>query len=201
MEELNNVIAKNIALLRVENKMTQGELADKLNYTDKSVSKWERGESIPPVDILKNIADIFGVSLDYLVSSDHDEKYDKLYTAKENTPNKIIITLLAVSLVWLTATILFVYGMVLSPSHVANWLLFVYAVPLSIIVLIIFNGIWGKRKYMFVLISLEIWTLFTAIYLFFINKINLWAIFILGVPLQIAIILWSQLKTNKKRIK
>ena len=106
MDNVKENIAKNIARLRTENNMTQPELAKKLNYTDKSVSKWEHGIATPPIDVLKEIADIFGVTVDDMLRDMSDEEYDKIYTAKENKPNKIIITLLAVSLVWLIAIVL-----------------------------------------------------------------------------------------------
>ena len=71
MQDLKPVIAKNIADLRVAHGFTQLELAEKLNYSDKAVSKWERGESLPDVTVLKQISDLFGVTLDYLVNKEH----------------------------------------------------------------------------------------------------------------------------------
>ena len=105
--------------------------------------------------------------------------------------------LLAVSLVWILATVLFVYGVIFANQNF--WTLFVGAVPVTTIVLIVFNGIWGKRKYVFILVSILIWSIITTIYLLFLftpEKYNLWAIYIIGVPLQIATILWSQLKKS-----
>ena len=61
MEELREIIAKNISDLRKKSGLTQIELAEKLNYSDKAVSKWERGDSVPDVGVLKQIADLFGV--------------------------------------------------------------------------------------------------------------------------------------------
>ena len=61
MEDLREIIAKNIADLRREQNLTQAELAARLNYSDKAVSKWERGESMPDITVLKEIADLFSV--------------------------------------------------------------------------------------------------------------------------------------------
>lgn len=197
---MNNVkdnLPQNLTKLRLSSKMTQSEVAEKLNYTDKSVSKWERGEAIPPIDVIKDLADLYGVSIDYLVSDGKNISYDKRYTSKANNANKIIIMLLAVSLVWIIATVLFVYGVIFAKQNF--WTLFVGAVPVTTIVLIVFNGIWGKRKYVFILVSILIWSIITTIYLLFLftpEKYNLWAIYIIGVPLQIATILWSQLKKS-----
>ena len=195
---MNNVkdnLQQNLTKLRMSNNMTQSEVAEKLNYTDKSVSKWERGEAIPPIDVIKDLADLYGVTIDYLVSDGGDESYDKRYASKVNNANKIIITLLAVSLVWIVATVLFAYGIIFAEQ--GFWIFFVGAVPVTTIVLIVFNGIWGKRKYVFILVSILIWTVLSTIYLLFIflpNHYNLWAIFFVGVPLQIATVLWSKLK-------
>lgn len=62
--ELKNIIAQNITDLRKKEKLTQAEFAERLNYTDKAISKWERGESIPSIDVLKQIADMFNVKVD-----------------------------------------------------------------------------------------------------------------------------------------
>ena len=197
MNNVKEMLSQNLVKLRLESKMTQNEVAEKLNYTDKSVSKWERGEATPPIDVLKDLADLYSVSLDYLVSDTENGSYDRRYTSRANNANKVIIMLLAVSLVWIVATVLFAYGIIFAEQ--SFWTLFVGAVPFTLIVLLVFNGIWGKRKYTFILISMLIWTIITTIYLVFLiapSNYNLWAIFIIGVPLQIATILWSQLKKS-----
>ena len=71
-ENLRAVIAANITNLRKNSGMTQQDLAVRLNYTDKAISKWERGESVPDIVILKQIADIFGITVDYLLREEHE---------------------------------------------------------------------------------------------------------------------------------
>lgn len=197
MNDIKDNIAKNISKLRTERNMTQPELAKRLNYSDKSVSKWENGISTPPIDVLKEIADIFEVTLDDLVRDPDAGEYDRIYTAKENKPNKIVITLLAIILVWLIVIVMYVYGSVLADEN--YWQLFVYAVPVSAVVALVFNCLWGKRSYTFILVSVIIWSTLASLYLSFLEY-NPWMIFIVGVPVQIATILWSQLKSghNKK---
>ncbi len=192
MDKLYDNFAKNVSTLRSEKKMTQSELASKLNYSDKSVSKWERGESVPPIETLKAIADLFGVTIDYLISDNGNGNLDKTYTPKENSKNKIIITLLAVILVWFIAIVMYFYAVTLLKDY-GFWKLFVGAVPVSFVVLLIFNCIWGKTKLTFIIISCLVWTTLAAIYIFFIEN-NPWLIFIIGIPLQIGVILWSNLK-------
>ena len=197
MSELRNTVAKNLIKLRTRARLTQSELAEKINYTDKSISKWEHGESIPPVEVLKELADLFSVTIDDIVSERNEEFYDKHYNLKENKVNKIIITLLATSLVWLIATILYVYGLTL--AHVNYWIFFVGSVPISCIVLLIFNRIWGKRSFIFILTSVLQWSILATVFLYFLvySGNAPWAIFIIGVPLQVGIILWSLLKPSK----
>lgn len=197
MNDIKDNIAKNISMLRTERNMTQPELAKRLNYSDKSVSKWENGISTPPIDVLKEIADIFEVTLDDLVRDPDAGEYDRIYTAKENKPNKIVITLLAIILVWLIVIVMYVYGSVLADEN--YWQLFVYAVPVSAVVALVFNCLWGKRSYTFILVSVIIWSALASLYISFLEY-NPWMIFIVGVPVQIATVLWSQLKSghNKK---
>ncbi len=195
MNTVKETLPQNLTRLRTERNMTQIEVAEKLNYTDKSVSKWERGEATPPIDVLKDLADLYEVSLDYLVTNVENDSYDKKYTSRTNKRNKIVITLLAVSLVWILATVMFTYGIIFIDEVL--WILFVAAVPSTAVVLLIFNCIWGKRKFTFILISVLIWTALATVYLTFLTlAYNLWAIFTIGVPLQIATVLWSQLKKS-----
>ena len=78
MDEIKLIIARNITDLRRKNNMTQAELAEKLNYSDKAVSKWERGESLPDVTVLKCIADTFRVTVDYLLQPEHHEQEERM---------------------------------------------------------------------------------------------------------------------------
>ena len=198
-KDIKSNVAKNLVYLRQKSKLTQGELANKINYTDKSISKWEHGDAIPSVEVLSEIADFFGVTIDFLISDNAEQNYDKVYNLKENVSNKIFITALAVSIVWLIATILYVYGLTFTNNN--HWILFVASVPISSIVLLVFNGIWGKRKNIFIITSILQWSILATIFLAFLIYFNAatWPIFILGVPVQIGIILWSLLKPSKKQ--
>ncbi len=195
MSNVKDIIAQNLVRLRRDSKMTQTELAEKLNYTDKSVSKWEHGECTPPIDVLKDLADLYGVTVDYLISENDGADLPKQSENDGKKTNKLIITLLATSLVWIIATVLYVSF--LTVLNKSLWILFVFAVPTSVIVLIVFNGIWGRRAWTFILISIGIWSLLVSFYLLFLQY-NLWAIFIAGIPLQVATVLWSQLKPKRK---
>lgn len=191
MEDLRQIIAKNIADLRREQNLTQAELAARLNYSDKAVSKWERGESVPDITVLKEIADLFSVKVDYLLTEDHTDA-----EAFEITPLKkrrrLSITLLSVSLVWLLATILFVSAGIALSDVGSMWLAFVYALPVTSIVLIVFNSMWGKPRRNYLIITVLVWTLLLAIFLTVDLPLK-WMLFLLGIPAEIIIFLWSRL--------
>lgn len=196
MQAIKSTIAKNIASLRAKAGLTQIELAQKLNYSDKAVSKWERGESIPDVSVLVKIAELFDVSLDYLILDKTNDAPEskKSADAKASLNNRIIITALSLLLVWIISLLALVINFEMK-STVGIWLNFIYAVPVSLIVWLVFNSIWFNRRRNFLIISLLMWSVIGAVYLsFFIFGTNLPLIFLLGIPGQIAIFLWSKFK-------
>ncbi len=198
MEDLKVTIAKNIQTLRKNMGLTQIGLAERLNYSDKAVSKWERGESLPDIAVLKEIADLFGVSVDYLLSDSHDLPEMALSTKKMIRKNRLIITLLATAMVWLLATIAFVVLGLLVPNLSNTWMAYIVAVPVSCIVLLVFNSIWGRARYSFIIISVLIWSILLILYLM-LNIANIWLIFVVGIPAEIMVILSSQFHLVRKR--
>ena len=66
MENFSKIFADNLRHFRKEMKLTQEQLAARLGYTEKAISKWEQGMSIPPADTLLILADTLNVSLDDL---------------------------------------------------------------------------------------------------------------------------------------
>ncbi len=200
MKELREIIAANICSLRTERKLTQIKLAEILNYSDKAVSKWERGESVPDITVLKQIADYFEVTVDYLLTEDHTDgahlkKPNPEYTATD-IRNHLIISGLAVLLVWLAATFAFVELNLSGRAVMPAWLTFIYAVPLSFTVALVFNSVWGIRRLNYLAISFLMWSLLLAVYLSVLTLLgsNVWLAFLLGVPAQLIILLCSGLK-------
>ena len=174
--------------------MTQLALAEVLNYSDKAVSKWERAESVPDVFMLKRIADYFGVTIDYLLTADHTEQNKRKASGRVKAKNRFIITLLSVALVWLIATAVFVLVNMLGKNDAfPAWLPFIYAAPVSSIIMLVFNSIWGRAKVNYIIISLLIWSFLCAIFLtsVLVWGHNIWFIFLLGAPGQVIVILWS----------
>lgn len=197
MEELKMIIAGNIGQLRREAGMTQLELAEMLNYSDKAVSKWERGESIPDVGTLKTIADHFSVSVDYLLRPDHpvETEYKREYTKRQRRNHRIISVMCCV-LVWLVVSFIYTSINVALPNESKLWTIFVYAVPATLIVLLVFNSVWGNRRLNFGIISLLVWSMLACVFItslvFF--EYNIWLVFVIGVPAQIIVSLWSGLR-------
>lgn len=194
MEDLKLIIATNITELRKSQNLTQAELAVRLNYSDKSVSKWERGESLPDIGVLKQIADMFGVTVDYLLHENVSPAQEQLRQAKEKRKNQIVITALAISAVWIVATVVYIYGMVY--IHGINlWTLFVWALPASCLVGLFCNRFWGSRRIKFWILSLLTWSTLTAVVVQTLHYTP-WPLFFAGIPVQVALILWSKISVE-----
>lgn len=200
MQELKFIIAKNIQKLRQEKGMTQLELAERLNYSDKSVSKWERGESLPDIVVLKSVADLFEVTLDYLVEEEHNGKsVTKEMLDRNYRRNCNIITGTSIFIVALMATLIYVILAMIFPGTNYPWLCYAYAVPAALIVWLVFNSIWYNPRRNFLIVSLLVWSLLLALYLTFsMMGFHIWPILLVGVPAQIIIWMWSKLKNKVK---
>lgn len=199
MDNIKQTVSKNITELRRSTGMTQLELAEKLNYSDKAVSKWERGESLPDVAVLKQIADLFSVTMDYLVSSDHKEliKERTIYAGRE-LRNRRIIAAISILLVWLVVTTVFVIVDIVMGTSARNWIIFLYGIPASMVVGLVFNSLWFNTRWNFFIVSLLMWSLLVCLHISLLQVgFNIWIIYILGIPGQAIILLWSGLKLKK----
>ena len=194
-------IGENIARLRRLSNMTQSELAEKINYSDKSVSKWEQGNGIPDVRILLQLAELFNVSVDDLV---REHKEAPVMPKKTLLRRRIIISLLSVGLCWLVAVVAFVFIGIIWPDVPNTWLAFVYAVPASAIVVLVFSCIWRYRWVRIAAITVLIWLTLTCIYLTaHVCGAEIGLIYFIGVPLQILALIffvpWKSLHPNVPR--
>ena len=212
MYDVKPIVAKNIAELRLNAGMTQMELAERLNYSDKAVSKWERGESVPDVSVLYEISRLFGVTVDRLITDGGDGEpispgeipspsaAAPAADAKKAKKNRAFVTAMSVILVWLVATMVFVIlDIVLGEDVKAHALAFVYAVPASLIVWLVLNTVWFSRRRNFLIISLLMWSLLGSfVVTMWIFGFAVWQILFLGIPGQIIILLWSRLKPSSK---
>ncbi len=192
-------LAINLARFRKNAKLTQSELAEKLNYSDKAVSKWERGESVPDLYVLKQLADFYGVKIDTLISPPTKER-PKTY---KNIPLKrIIISFSVMFAVLLLAIFYFAIIGIIYPNPQVPWISFIYALPIMFLILFILTAAWGKTITRGIIASLFMWTLILSVYLsllfFLTTPLNsLWLLFLIGIPIQILIILWVVYKKAK----
>ncbi len=199
MENIKQIVAKNITDLRKAAGVTQLELAEKLNYSDKAVSKWERGESLPDVAVLKQIADLFSVSMDYLVTEDHSsEVHERAHYQGRELRNRKMITGISILLVWLAATIVFVVIDIVLGTSAKNWIIFLYGIPFSMVICLIFNTLWFNPRRNFLFVSVLMWSILLVIHIsLLLVGFNIWIIYILGIPGQAIILMWSGLKLKK----
>lgn len=199
--DIKENLAINIAKFRKNLNLTQAELAEKLNYSDKAVSKWERGESVPDLIVLKQMADFFGVTIDTLIAPPQKEMPK---TKRHLSTKRAIIAICSTALVWLVATCFFAFINIIFPNIDNTWLAFILAVPISLIVLLVFTSIWGKNLWNAIFTSLLVWSTIASIYLILIfwggvYTNALWMLFLLGVPLQILTLFWFFYKKLKNK--
>lgn len=200
MRDIKSTVAKNLTELRLLNNMTQMELAEKLNYSDKTISKWERAESSPDISVLVEIAELFGVTLDYLVRSENVEEAAKENKVKEEKYNHRVINYLAEGAVWCAVILAFIITSLVAKNATFQWLYFVYAMPVVLIIRLVFNSIWFNPRHNYFIISFLMWSILLTIHMTFWHfKIDTSLIFLLGIAGQIIIVLWSFLKKPKRK--
>lgn len=198
MEDIKNNVAKKITELRTLNNMTQLELAEKLNYSDKTISKWERAESSPDIAVLVEIADLFGVTLDYLVRSKNVEEAVSEYKKKEVTFNRRAVSYIAEGGGWIVALFAFIITTLITNHMTFQWLYFVYALPVVLIIKLVFNSIWFNSRHNYLIISALLWAILATIHITFLYfKINVSLIYLLGVAGQFVIVLASRIKKQR----
>ena len=193
MDNFKKIVADNIIKLRTSKGMTQAELGEMLSYSDKSISKWERADALPDAYVLKKIADVFDVTVDYLLNEHSPD--EKIVVEKPRTYSRTVISVITVIGIWTLALFAFVITWLCS---MPTPLIFAYTVPVSLIVLLVLNSVWGIGKLNMFIISGIVWGLITCVYLTFYQS-NWWQLFIVGFPAQIIIILSFFIK--KKRSK
>jgi len=191
--DLKVSIGKNIAEYRKLCGFSQLEFAEKLNYSDKAVSKWERGESLPDIIVLKQIADLFGLTVNDLITVNKNKK--RILYIKKLFKNKVILLLTNIGLIWLAATIVFVL-LNITGAYGKSYMTFVGALPITFIVCAIYASIWKQRAALGVFQSLAMWTIILTIFLS-VSMPQKWLLFLIGIPLQFLIVVINIFKRKK----
>ncbi len=194
LETINQRIAKNLIYYRKTANLTQAELAQKINYSDKSVSKWESGNGVPDIYILLKLAELYGITVNDLVH----EKAPVSAPKKNSIWQNLLVMLLSSGIVWLVATVVFVFLNLIFPGR-EWWLAFLYAVPINAVVIVVLACVWKYKITNFAAVSILIWTVAACVYvtsrivmarLGHTDYSRLWLLFLVGVPLQALEVLW-----------
>ena len=200
LEELKLITASNIINLRTRAGMTQAELGSLLNYSDKTISKWERAEAIPDAFVLKQMGEIFGVTVDNLLTS-HDEwkpipvEEPETEQVSYSTGRIIAIAVIGVWTLALTAFVaLWLAGLII-------WQVFVVALPVSILVYMILICVFHRRRYLQHVIAVFVFSLFVAAYLLSYPRYHPWQLFLIAVPAEIIVYLSCNLKSPPRALK
>lgn len=200
MEELNKIIGSNLTFLRKKAGLTQLEFGEKFSYSDKTVSKWEQGDVVPSVEVLKGIADYYGVSVDYILSEHNSEEDFKAIVKKTpNAANKITLIALVVTIIFAICVTIYVasiYNLGTADLHSNRWwAVFLWAIPVSFLVIAYMTKrIFHSRKWMLIYVSCFVWTVLIAAFFSFLFDGVYWYLFFIGIPVQAAIILMMYLK-------
>ncbi len=199
-EQFNQTVGANICKYRKYHKMTQASLAEKLNYSDKAVAKWESGESLPDGYVLFQLSQIFGITLNDLTS---EKKRVKMPISKFKS---VIVPLLANCIAWLVALVAFIALNVFIENGERFWLCFIVAIPVTFIIFLIFSCVFKNPLGQFISISGIIWSALLTLHLFIINLTPVsFYVYFIGIPVQIAFILsygylfFPKIKMKKKQ--
>lgn len=172
-ENMKRIIAENISGYRKKAGLTQSELAEKINYSDKSVSKWERAEGIPDILTLVQLSEIFGVTVNELVYPFDDKQRETVVKANSTrsrfTWKHFFITLLSIVGVWLIAVLTVCLFRFLAPgiANVWNVRVLLYAGTVSFVVWLVLAVAWWRYAWRFVCVTGIVWTAALAVYVTF----------------------------------
>ena len=190
MSELKLVSASNIINLRQGAGMTQAELATLLGYSDKSVSKWERAEAIPDAYVLKHMSEIFGVTVDYILT-----EHDTWEAPKKERPFRTkVATTISFAGVWTLALLIFV---ILWMIDIIWWQVFIAAIPVSLAVVLVLNSVWEGGKNNYYIIAALVFSVITTVYFAF-YKYNPWPVFLLLIPGEFIVFMSARVKKKNK---
>ena len=193
MDELKRIVAENLIRLRQNSGMTQADLGEKLNYSDKTVSKWERAESLPDVYVLKQISPIFGVTVDMLLSPHGKEDFEIESTEtkeKERSYSSNMITMISVFSIWTLALLIFV---VLWVNKIVFPLVFLVAIPISLVVLLVMRSVWNQGRYNYWVVAALVLSLFVLVYFCFWSS-KPWQMWLLVIPAELLVYMGFRVK-------
>lgn len=184
VEELKRNVAQNIFFLRTANNLTQSELGSRLNYSDKAISKWERGEGLPDAYVLTRLSEIFDVSVDYLLR-EHTEQDRRVDTAPIKNTKRLIVQTIIFGIIAVAVLLAVTLYITLDKLY---WQIFIYSLPVIFTVLMVFSFVWWRSKGAFLYTSLLLWSIIATAYVALLSQNN-WQLFFIGLPCQVIVFL------------
>lgn len=188
-EKLTKIVSENLSAYRKACGYTQSEIAEKVNYSDKSVSKWEMGNGMPDIFVLQSLAEIYGVTVnDFL--REHTE--DALpMSGKKDPVNRTMIMVMSAGLCWLVAMIAYVFMGIFDLADGYRWLAFIYALPATAIVILVLACVWKYYLVRVISASALVWLVGLAFYLTARDFVTgAYSFFLLCIPVHILLLLW-----------
>lgn len=180
MEDVKKIVSQNIARLRKESGLTQAELAKQINYSDKAISRWEKGEVVPDLETIYALSEVLGVPVNTIT-----EKAPETNPARDEASamrQRILSQVFLLCEIWFVISVIYVYIKITRQTSI--WQLFVWGVPASTLVLWFFTRKErGQDVLLFIYASVSVWSLITSVYLHLMDA-NPWYLFFTGLPLQ-----------------
>ena len=197
LSELKLISASNIIKLRTEAGLTQAELGEKLNYSDKTISKWERGEAIPDAYVLTQMAEIFGVTVDYLLSSHDAWEPPEQQAARQEEAGYSVNMIIAISVlgVWTMALTIFV---LLWLFDIILWETFIVALPVSILTYMVLICVFRRRQHLQFVIAAFVLSMFILLY-FTLPMQKPWQLFLIAIPAEIIVFLSCNIRRRPRK--
>lgn len=194
---VKETVRENLIKLRKEHKFTQIELAERIGYSDKAISRWETGEVNPDIETLEKLAELYGIDITVFFSEYSPEHHRQEVAKESQLGRKIAVWILMGVALWYIGIMAFIYSNTFLPDSTRSWIIFIWLVPLTFVLCAVMNRFFGNAVLGIVFASLVCWTLLAAIYLHFL-KYNLYLLFISGAPIQMAILLLDYMKRNNR---
>ncbi|MDD6241344.1 MAG: helix-turn-helix transcriptional regulator [Eubacteriales bacterium] len=197
---LKQIVAENLTALRKSKGLTQLELAEKFNYSDKAVSKWEKGDTTPDIETLQALADFYGVTIDYF-THEGSKKEKEIYVTEKPKRNRPLVCFYY-SLIAPIVAIL-VYVLVLFFGHQNLWPIWIWMLAADSILLFVLSCVFFSRQVKSIFGSLMTWLIVSAIYLQLGYSLPLpqgyllWEVFLLPIPITVAFLIYGY--TGKKK--
>lgn len=208
LNELKLISASNIIKLRTGAGLTQAELGARLNYSDKTISKWERGEAIPDAFVLTQLAAMFDVTVDYLLSShdaweapiEEEEEEEEPDTVESNGTSYSVDVIMALVFVSIWTACIVAFVTLWLAVDIILWQIFAVTLPVSLLVLMILMCVFKKRKTLQYIIAAFVFSIFVTLY-FLLPADTPWQLFLIGVPAVAIVFLACNIRKRPRKRK